>query len=62
MARVAVTEVDPEERVRRIIDSYVEFYIHRQDPSQLLLREIIDGGETLGKVVLRYKDVFDQLY
>lgn len=60
MARAAMTEAGPEEKVKRIIDTYVEFYIHRQDLFQLLLREIIDGGETLRRTVLRYKDVFDQ--
>jgi len=60
LARAAVTEAGPEEKVRRIIDAYVEFYIHRQDLFRLLLREIIGGGETLRKTVLRYRDVFEQ--
>jgi TetR/AcrR family transcriptional regulator len=60
MARAVVTEAGPEEKVRRIIDAYVEFYIHRQDLFQLLLREIIGGGEALRKTVSRYKDVFEQ--
>ena len=60
MARAAATETDPEEKVRRIINAYVKLYIHRQDLFQLLLREIVDGGETLRKTVLRYRDVFEQ--
>ena len=60
LARAAAIEASPEEKVRRIIDAYVEFYIHRQDLFQLLLREITGGGQTLRKIVLRYKDVFER--
>jgi AcrR family transcriptional regulator len=60
MNRVALTKASPEEKVRQVIDAYVDFYIHRNDSFQLLLREIVSGGEILGRAVLNHKDTFLQ--
>jgi len=60
LSRVAATDASPEEKVRQIIDAYVEIYIRRHDLFQLLLREIIDGGETLKKIVVGYKYIFEK--
>lgn len=58
MARLAVIEASPEEKVRQVIDAYI--YIDRQDLFQLILREIIGGAETLKKTALHYRDAFEQ--
>lgn len=60
MNRVALTNASPEEKVKQVIDAYVDFYIHRKDSFQLLLREIVNGGEVLGRAVLRHKDILLQ--
>jgi len=59
MARVTAAEASPEEKVRQIINAYVGFYVRRQDLFQLLLREIISGGEMLGRTASRYRNVFE---
>lgn len=58
MANLALKDLSPEEKVKNLIDAYVIFFIHHPYLSQLLLREIIDGGELLRKIVARYRDVF----
>ena len=59
ISRLAATDTAPEQKVRQIIDAYVDLYVHRHDLFQLLLREVM-SGETLRKSILSYKDVLRQ--
>lgn len=60
MASVAATDTSPDKKIRQIVDVYVDLYIRHYDLFQLLLIEIVSGGEALSKSVLRYKDTFEQ--